>query len=53
LQIQRKHFVGNSADIAKEISFALKLAAKLININKHLYSINETMREELEFIRKP
>ena len=51
-QIQRKHFVGNQADIAKEISFALKLAAKLINNNMHLYSVNETMREELEFIRQ-
>jgi len=52
LQIQRKHFVGNQADIAKEISFTLKLATKLINNNKHLYSVNETMREELEFIQQ-
>jgi hypothetical protein len=51
-QIQRKYFVGNQADIAKEISFALKLAAKLINNNKHLYSVNDTMREELDFIRQ-
>ena len=51
-QIQRKHFVGNQADIAKEINFALKLAAKLVNNNKHLYRVNETMREELEFIRQ-
>jgi hypothetical protein len=26
------------------------LAAKLVNNSKHLYSVNETMREELEFI---
>ncbi len=52
LQIKQKQFVGNQADIAKEISFALKLAAKLINNGKHLYSGNETMREELEFIRQ-
>ncbi len=52
LQIRRKHFVGNQADIAKEISFALKLAAKLVNNSKHLYSVNETMHEELEFIRQ-
>ena len=51
-QIQRKHFVGNQADTAREISFALKLAAKLVNNNKHLYTINETMREELDFIRQ-
>jgi hypothetical protein len=42
-QIQQKHFVGNQADIAKQISFALKLAAKLVNNSKHLYSINKTM----------
>jgi hypothetical protein len=54
LQIQRKHFVGNQANIVKEISFTLKLAVKLVNNNKHLYlySVNETMREELEFIRQ-
>jgi hypothetical protein len=49
LQIQRKHFVGNKADIAKQINFVLKMAAKLVNNSKHMYIVNETMREELEF----
>jgi hypothetical protein len=52
LQIQQKHFVGNQADIANQINFALKLAAKLVNNNKHMYDVNETMLEELEFIRQ-
>jgi hypothetical protein len=50
-QIQQKHFIGNQADIAKQINFALKMAAKLVNNSKHMYIVNKTMREELEFIR--
>jgi hypothetical protein len=51
-QIQWKHFVGNQANIAKEISFALKLAAKLVNNSNHLYIVNETMGKELESIHQ-
>jgi hypothetical protein len=47
LQIQQKHFFGNQADtIAKQINFAIKMAAKLVNNSKHMYIVNKTMHEE-------
>jgi hypothetical protein len=52
LQIQSKQFLGSQADIAKQINHALKTAAKLVNNNKHMYIINGTMQEELDFIRQ-
>jgi hypothetical protein len=52
LQIHQKHFVGNQADIAKQINFTLKMVAKLVNNSKHMYIVNKTMHEELEFIRQ-
>jgi hypothetical protein len=51
-QIQQNNFVGNQADIANQINFALTLVAKLVNINKHMYVVNKTMHEDLEFIRQ-
>ena len=52
LQIQSKQFSGNQADIAKQVNYALKTAAKLVNNSKHMYIINGTMQEELNFIRQ-
>jgi hypothetical protein len=52
LQIQSKQFSGSQTDIAKQVNYALKTAAKLINNNKHMYIINGTMQEELDFIRQ-
>jgi hypothetical protein len=51
-QIQSKQFSGNQADIAKQVNYALKTAAKLVNNSKHMYIINGTMQEELNFIRQ-
>ena len=52
LQIRSKQFSGNQADIAKQVNYALKTAAKLVNNSKHMYIINGTMQEELNFIRQ-
>jgi hypothetical protein len=52
LQIQSKQFSGSQTDIAKQVNYALKTAAKLVNNNKHMYIINGTMQEELDFIRQ-
>ena len=51
-RIERKQFGGNQYEIAKELNFALKTAAKLVNGHKQIYIINETMRAELDFIRQ-
>ena len=51
-RIERKQFSGNQYEIAKELNFALKTAAKLTNCHKQIYVINETMRAELDFIRQ-
>jgi hypothetical protein len=45
-------FSGNQSEITKELNFALKTAAKLVNSHKQVYLINKTMRAELDFIRK-
>jgi hypothetical protein len=52
LQIQSKQFSGSQTDIAKQVNYALKAAAKLVNNNKHMYIINGTMQEELDFIQQ-
>jgi hypothetical protein len=36
LQIRRKQFSGSQTDIAKQVNYALKTAAKLVNNNKHM-----------------
>ena len=51
-QIQKKQFNGKVSDIAKQMSFAMKTTAKMVNMNKAFYKVNETMREELDFIRQ-
>jgi hypothetical protein len=37
LQILSKQFSGNQADIAKQVNYTLKTAAKLVNNSKHMY----------------
>ncbi len=51
-QIHKKQFSGDASDIAKQMSFAMKTTAKMVNSNKSFYPINESMREELNFIRQ-
>jgi hypothetical protein len=52
MQIQSKQFSGSQTDIAKQVNYALKTAAKLVNNNKHMYIINDMMQDELDFIRQ-
>ena len=48
--IECKHFFGNHSEIAKELNFALKIAARMVNHHKQVYIINETMQGEIDFI---
>ena len=50
--IERKQFSGNQSGFAKELNFALKTAAKMVNHFKQVYVINETMRAEIDFVRQ-
>ncbi len=50
--IESKHFFGNHSKIAKELNFALKTAARMVNHCKQVYVINETMLGEIDFIRQ-
>jgi hypothetical protein len=52
VQIERKQFIIESNETAREINFALKTAAQMVNLSKTLFPINESMREELDFIRQ-
>jgi hypothetical protein len=44
-QIQSKQFSGNQADIAKQVNYALKTAAKLVNNSKHMYITKNANRQ--------
>ncbi len=50
-KIQRKQYSGNQCKFAKELSFTLKTASKMVDSHSQVYLINEAMREELRFIR--
>ena len=50
--IQQGNFFGSHSEIARELNFALKTAAKMVNHHKQYYFINETMQAEIEFIRQ-
>ncbi len=50
-KIEMKQFAGSQRKMARELNFALKTAAKMIN-NSQVYIINKTMRKELNFIQQ-
>jgi hypothetical protein len=50
--IEHKHFFGKHSKIAKELNFALKTAARMVNHHKQVYVINETMQGEIDFIQQ-
>ena len=50
--IRCKQFSGNHSKITKEMIIALKTAAKMVNSQKQVYVINETMHAKLNFIRQ-
>ncbi len=49
-QIATKNFSGKQSDHQRHINFALKKATKMINKHGHLYIVNCTMRDELNFL---
>jgi hypothetical protein len=51
-KIEQKQFSRNQSEIAKELNFASKTAAKLVNSHKQVYAINKTMQAQLDFIRQ-
>jgi hypothetical protein len=50
--IKRGNFFGGHSEIARELNFALKTVATLVNHHKQYYLINETMQAEIEFIHQ-
>jgi len=50
--IERKQFSGNQSEFAKDLNFALKTAAIMVNHFKQVYVINETMQAEIDFIHQ-
>ncbi len=51
-KIQQKQFGGNHSEIAKELNFALKTTAKMVNSHKQVYINNGTMQAKIHFIRQ-
>jgi hypothetical protein len=51
-KIEKKQFTGDQLEFAKELNFAFKTASKMINSHTQVDIINETMHEELKFIRQ-
>ena len=49
-QIATKNFSDKQSDHQRHINFALKKATKMINKHGHLYLVNRTMRDELNFL---
>jgi hypothetical protein len=47
-----RKIAGSQRKMARELNFALKMAAKMVNSHSQVYIINETMREELNFIQQ-
>ncbi len=51
-QMERKQLFGRQLDLQGNINFAIKKAAKMVNKHRHLYLVNGTMRNELNFLSK-
>ena len=49
-QITTKNFLGKQSEHQRHIKFAMKKAAKMITRHKHNYLVNQTMRDELNFL---
>ncbi len=49
-QIERKRFFERKSDLQRNVNFAIKKAAKIVNKHRHLYLVNGTMRNELNFL---
>ena len=51
-EIKSKQYRQKTSELAKEINFALKRAAKMIHQCKKEFNINASMREEIEWFRQ-
>jgi hypothetical protein len=51
-QIRKKQFIASNATLQREVCYAMKMAAKMVNHHKMTYPVNETMREELNFLQR-
>jgi hypothetical protein len=49
-QILAKNYSGKISEHQRHINFAMKKVAKMVNKHNHLYLVNRTMWEELNFI---
>jgi hypothetical protein len=49
-QIATKHFSSRQSDHQHQINFAMKKAAKMVNRYGHLYLVNQTMQNKLNFL---
>lgn len=49
-QIKTKNFYGSARDVAKQVNHAMKLASRQVAMARFRYPINQTMRDEIEFI---
>jgi hypothetical protein len=48
--MERKQFFGRQLDQKCNINFTIEKAAKMVNKHRHLYLVNGTMRDELNFL---
>ena len=51
-QISTKKFSGKQSDHQRHIKFSMKKAAKMVSKHGHLYLVNSTMQDELNFFSK-
>jgi hypothetical protein len=51
-QIRQKQFIASNAILQREVCYAMKMAAKMVNHHKMTYPVNETMSEELNFLQR-
>jgi hypothetical protein len=49
-QIAAKHFSSRQSEHQRHINFAMKKAAKMVDRYGHLYLVNQTMQDELNFL---
>ena len=51
-KIKCKQFSGGHSEFARELNFALKIAAQMVNRHKQIHLINKTMQAEIDFIHQ-
>jgi len=51
-RIKSTQFLGKPAEVSKKINFAIKKASQMVHHAKYKHKINQSMREEIKFLRK-